>query len=97
LRQRIHLIQGDSDHLPLRGGIFDKVFAVTLIQNTPEPEHTLNEIRRVARAGSEIAITALKKSFTLQGFKKLVASSGLTLKSLVQDEELKDWVAFATS
>lgn len=94
--RRIHLIQADADQLPFRGGVFDKVFAVTLIQNTPEAEQTLKEMRRVAQASSEVAITALKKSFTLQGFKQLLNASGLTLRSLVQDEELKDWIAFAT-
>ena len=95
-RRRIHLIQADVDRLPFRDRLFDKVFAVTVIQNTPHPEHALKEMRRVARAGSEVVVTALKKSFTLQGFKQLLEASGLTLTSLIKDEELKDWIAFTT-
>ena len=95
-RSRIRLIQADADQLPFRDRIFDKVFAVTLIQNTPEPEQALMELRRVARAGSEVIVTALKKSFTLQGFKQLLNVSGLAIRHLVPDEALKDWLAFTT-
>lgn len=98
LKKRVltHLIQADADHLPFRGHIFEKVFAVTLIQNTPEPELAFSEIRRVAKVGSEVVVTALKKSFTIQGFRQLLNASGCTLKSLVEAEELKDWMAFIT-
>ena len=93
-RRRIHLIQADADLLPFRDQVFGEVFAVTLIQNTPNPEHSLSEMRRVARAGSEVVVTALKKAFTLQGLKQLLEASGLALTSIIQDEELKDWIAF---
>ena len=95
-RGRTHLIQADADQLPFRDRIFDKVFAVTLIQNAPDPEHALMELRRVARAGSEVIVTALKKSFTLEGFKQLLDVSGLAIRHLVPDEALKDWLAFTT-
>jgi len=91
-----YLIQADADHLPFRDQVFDKAFAVTLIQNTPDPEHALKEMRRVAQVGSEVIVTALKKSFTLRGFRQLLASSGLTLKSFVGVDELKDWIALVT-
>lgn len=93
---RTNLVQADADHLPFRDHVFDKVFAVTLIQNTPEPEQALMELRRVARAGSEVIVTALKKSFTLEGFKQLLNVSGLAIRHLVPDEALKDWLAFTT-
>jgi len=50
----------------------------------------------VAQVGSEVIVTALKKSFTLRGFRQLLASSGLTLKSFVGVDELKDWIALVT-
>ncbi|RLI10699.1 hypothetical protein DRO42_00290 [Candidatus Bathyarchaeota archaeon] len=93
-RQRVHLIQADAERLPFRGGVFDKVFAVTLIQNT-EPRRTLAEIRRVARSGSEVVVTALKKAFTFSVFEQLLNASGLTPRSIVRDDGVKDWIAFA--
>ena len=80
----------------MKGNIFEKVFAVTLIQNTPEPELAFSEIRRVAKVHSEVIVTALKKSFTIQGFRQLLNTFGRTFKSIVEAEELKDWIAFIT-
>ncbi len=90
------LIQADAEQLPFRNHIFEKVFSVTLIQNTPKPELTFVEIKRVARVGSEAVITALKKSYTSQGFRHLITASGFTLKYYIEDGELKDWIAFTT-
>ena len=90
------LIQADAEHLPFRDHIFEKVFAVTLIQNTPKPAHAFGEIRRVVRVGSEAIVTALKKSYTSQGFRHLIFASGFTLKYYIEDGELKDWIAFMT-
>jgi ubiquinone/menaquinone biosynthesis C-methylase UbiE len=27
---------GDAEHLPIRGGVFDGIYSITLIQNTPD-------------------------------------------------------------
>jgi len=92
----MHLIQADADDLPFRSTVFHIVFAVTLIQNLPSPCQTLTEIRRVSRPDSIIIVTALKKAFSEDRFMKVVKDSGLTCVSLAQDEDLKDWLAFAT-
>ncbi|MCW3991905.1 MAG: class I SAM-dependent methyltransferase [Candidatus Bathyarchaeota archaeon] len=93
--QRTHLMQADADMLPLRDRVFDKVFAVTLIQNTPEPERALREIKRVARLDAAILVTALKKSFAPHNFKRLLNDSGMAGRLLVPGEELEDWLALA--
>lgn len=94
--RRTHLVQSDADRLPFRSYVFDKVFAVTLIQNTPEPEHSLREIKRVTQGSSEVVVTALKKSFTIRAFRQLLEASGLTLRFFIKGEDLKDWIAFVT-
>ena len=96
-RGQAHLIQADADLLPFRDDVFDKVFAVTLIQNVPRPLRTLLEIKRVARARSSIAVTALKKYIDSEGFRELLDESGLALRTLIEDEKLKDWLAIAES
>lgn len=88
------LIQADMDHLPFRKHIFKKVFAITIIQNTPNPDFALREIERVVKVDSEVIVTALKKSFTSQGFRQLITTSGFTLKYFIEDRKLKDWIAF---
>ena len=94
-RHQAHLAQGDADSLPFRSAIFDKVFAVTLIQNTPDPTRTLREMRRVSKSGSIVTVTALKKSCTPQALEQFISGSELTLMSVVRDEGIKDWIALA--
>jgi ubiquinone/menaquinone biosynthesis C-methylase UbiE len=90
---RTNLIQSDSEHLPFRCDIFSKVFAITVLQNLQDPMKAYNEINRVANTSSKIVVTALKKSFSLNRFKQLISSSKLTLEFLIEDENLKDWIA----
>jgi ubiquinone/menaquinone biosynthesis C-methylase UbiE len=96
-RRKIHLMQGDAEHLPIRDMIFDSVFAVTLIQNVPSPKHTLIEMGRVAKKGSDVVVTALKMSFTVDRLEELIRVSGLKLKRVIQDEGMKDWMALVTT
>jgi ubiquinone/menaquinone biosynthesis C-methylase UbiE len=90
-----HLILGDTDNMPLKEEAFDYVFAVTLIQNTPEPANTLKEIKRVAKKDAVIVITGLKKKFTLQEFETLLHDAGLSVIAL-QGENLNCHVAVCT-
>jgi malonyl-CoA O-methyltransferase len=87
-----HLICADADNMPLKDDVFDYVFAVTLIQNTPEPFKTLNEIKRVAKTDAVVVITGLKKKFTLEGFEELLRDAGLSVIAL-KSENLKCHVA----
>ncbi len=73
------LIQADADHMPFRDGFFSQVFAVTLIQNAPNPIQTLREVKRVARKNAEIVVTGLKRVFSHEHFMKLVGDAGLKL------------------
>ncbi len=87
------LVQADAENLPFREATFHKIYSVTLIQNTPNPEKTIVEMMRVRRRGSKLAITALKKGFTKDQFTSLLRSTGLEPVEFVFDEELKDWIA----
>ena len=88
-----HLIQGDSEHLPFRGGIFYGVYAITLIQNTPDKETTLFEMRRVTRPHGKILVTALKAVFTSDYFRELLEKTGLINGEIVRDAGTNDWIA----
>lgn len=91
---KVHLIQADADCLPFRNATFHRVFAVTLVQDTPNPEKTLREILRVGRRNSQFAITALKKAFTRDKFKKVLENTGFTFVYPIFDGNLKDYFAF---
>jgi len=91
----VHLICADADNMPLKKVIFDYAFAVTLIQNMPNPPESLNEVERVTRENAFIVITGLKNKFSLEVFEELLKKAGLDLFALM-NENLKCHVALCT-
>lgn len=89
-----YLVQADAGHLPFRSKTFHKVFAVTLIQDTPSLNHNLREMRRVGRSSSKFVITALKKAFSKEGFEEVLEDSGFTFLALILNRESNDYFAF---
>lgn len=96
VRRGLGLVQCDAEHLPFRDGVFNKILAVTVIQNIPRPENFLLEIKRVSKMGSDIVISILKK-LEFERFRDLIESSGLSIKSSFEDEEVEDWIIFASN
>jgi ubiquinone/menaquinone biosynthesis C-methylase UbiE len=96
LSSGIHLIRADVDHAPLLQGRFDVAFAVTLLQNMPRPQQTLQEMQRLTKPDAQIVVTGLKKSFTRQRFSSLLAGAGLRAQLLDTDDEVKCHVAVCT-
>jgi len=88
-----HLIQGDAENLPLRDHVFGRVFAITLIQNTPNKARALEEISRVGYRGTTVAITALKKAFSEAAFRHVIESAGFVIMNFIDDEKLSDLIA----
>jgi ubiquinone/menaquinone biosynthesis C-methylase UbiE len=86
------LILSDADYLPFRLAAFDKVFAITLLQNLPEPRRALSESRAVAKSAATIILSGLKKKYSREEFLALLSSVGLRVEEVV-DEELKDFLA----
>ena len=92
---RVHLILADADNMPVKEDVFSHVFALTLIQNTPNPLKTLSEIKRVAKEKVVIVVTGLKKKFPIKVFKSLFQNAGLDVMAL-KNESLKSHVAVCT-
>ena len=88
-----HLIQGDAENLPLRGHVFGRIFAITLIQNTPNKARALEEIARVGYKGTIVAVTALKKAFSEETFRHIIESAGFIIMNLINEEKLSDIIA----
>jgi len=91
----VHLILADADNVPLKEDISSHIFALTLIQNTPNPLKTLNEIKRVAKENAVIVVTGLKKKFPIKAFERLLHDAGLGVIAL-KSESLKSHVAVCT-
>jgi ubiquinone/menaquinone biosynthesis C-methylase UbiE len=83
------IIRADADYTPLQNETFDHVFAITLLQNIPNPAETLGEIKRVGKPQSTIVVTGLKKKFTQEYFIKLLKKAGLKISKLKTNPQLK--------
>ena len=92
----LHLVLADADCMPFKENLFNNVFAITLLQNMPNPSKTLKEIARVARENAVIVVTGLKKVFLLVGFKELLRNSGLKILAFIDDSSLKYIMAVCT-
>jgi len=92
IKRSVSLIQADVDNLPFRDNVFDKVIALTLLQNVPEPLDTLQEIIRVSKSNSEVAVTGLKKHFDEKSFNNLIGKIGEE-HIFVNSSELHDHIA----
>ena len=91
--QNVFVLQADADHLPFRDGFFDDVFAFTVLQNMPKPAETLRELKRVAKLGSRVIVSGLKKAFSLNLFMDVLEGSGLKVVFFVDDEAVNCYVA----
>jgi ubiquinone/menaquinone biosynthesis C-methylase UbiE len=89
------LILCDAEQLPLRDSVFDGVYAITLIQNTPDKAKTVTEIKRVSRPGSKIIVTTLKMIIDQIAFKDLLENAGFSKISIVGDAGSNDWIVYA--
>jgi len=90
------VVRADIDYTPFQNDTFDAAFAITLLQNTPKPQQTLNEMKRVTKQNATIVATGLKKAFSPKEFTRLLREAGLEIKALRLDENLKEHVATCT-
>ncbi|MDH7563842.1 MAG: class I SAM-dependent methyltransferase [Candidatus Bathyarchaeota archaeon] len=89
----VSLILADADHLPFVEGVFSHVFALTVLQNMPNPLRTLEETERVAKENAVYAVTGLKKIFSKKQFLELLGNAGLSIVAFEDEESLKCHVA----
>ncbi len=95
LKPNHYLMQGDSEHLPFRAGVFHGVYAVTLIQNLPDKGLAVSEMRRVSRVHAVLFITALKTAFDREYLAVLLEGKGFSKVDIVGDAGTNDWIACA--
>jgi ubiquinone/menaquinone biosynthesis C-methylase UbiE len=89
----IALVRADADNTPFTDRIFDRIFAITLLQNMPDPIKTISEMKRVGKPQAIFVITGLKKRFTQESFVNLLKGAQLKVSALGSDQQLKGLVA----
>lgn len=92
----IGLVLADADSLPFPNQTFDKSFAITLLQNTPNQKATIGEISRASKPDAKIILTGLRKSFRNDEFSKLLRQANLSVETLELDGAMREWVAICT-
>jgi len=93
----IALVRADADNTPFPDCIFDRVFAITLLQNMPDPLKTISEMRRIGKPQAIFVITGLKKKFTQEAFVDLLKAARLKVSALETDQRLKGHIAVCTN
>ena len=93
----IVLVRADVDNTPFPDHIFDKVFAITVLQNMPDPIKTITEMKRVGKPRAIFAVTGLKKKFTQESFVDLLERAQLKVVTLNTNQGLKGHVAVCTN
>ena len=88
----IALVRADADNTPFPDHIFDKIFAVTVLQNMPEPKKTIKEMKRTGKPEAVFAVTGLKKKYTTENFVDLLERAKLKVVSLNTSQHLKGYV-----
>jgi ubiquinone/menaquinone biosynthesis C-methylase UbiE len=91
------LIRADADNMPFSDNIFDIVFAITLLQNMPNPTKTVEEMKRVSKPEAVFVLTGLKKKFTRESFVDLLKRARLKVSTLKTEEYLKGYVSVCTN
>lgn len=86
----VQLVRADAEYTPFRENIFDRVIAVTLLQNLSDPEKFLREVIRINKPHGEFVVTALKKKIDKDRLISLFRKAGLDFRFL--EEETKDYI-----
>jgi len=81
----IDFIVADSDNLPIKDQQFDRVLSVTHLQNLPEPEKTMSEIKRISKEDAQIAISILRKTWTQKELQNFLEKNDLQIND--------EWIA----
>jgi ubiquinone/menaquinone biosynthesis C-methylase UbiE len=90
---KVAVIRADADSTPFQNNVFDATFAITLLQNMPDPLVTLHEMKRVSKDHATIVITGLKKKFPQEAFVKLLHKAGLNVSTMKMNSQINGTIA----
>lgn len=96
LYQNSAIVLADSDFLPFKKATFHSAFAITILQNMPQPLRTLEEMKHVTKKQATIVVTGLRKSFSRRSFKHMLKDAELEIEVLKLDENRKEYIATCT-
>lgn len=89
----VAVVRADADFMPFQNKIFDAAFAITLLQNAPNPLATLHEMKRVSKDHAVTIATGLRKHFSQETFVKLLHKAGLKVYIPKTSRQSKEIIA----
>ena len=89
----IALVQADVEYLPFRDRTFNGVISFSVVEDLPEWARVIGEMSRVARKGSCIIMSSVRKAFRRKAFSELLAKSDVRLMRFIEERHVKDNVA----
>lgn len=92
---KVSLILADAENIPVKKKCIDYAFAITLIQNLPNPEKFLDETHRILKKNGRTVITAIKRMYSQREIESLIEATG-KFKALdkIEREDVKDIIIF---
>lgn len=88
----VNLVRADADNTPFPDKIFTGIFAITLLQNMPDPKTTILEMQRISKSDAVLVLTGLKKKFTQENFIDFLKHAQLKVSVIKTSEHLKDYI-----
>ena len=93
VKENIFLVCADIDKLPFPNNFFDVCVIFTVFQNLPNPNQTLEEIKRVCRKNALLVTTYLKTETNLENFKNFLGKIGFK-PEVFDPPHLNEYVGF---
>ncbi|MBN2458092.1 methyltransferase domain-containing protein [Candidatus Woesearchaeota archaeon] len=83
-----YCVLGKAESLPFKDNCFDYVVSITAMQNFNDIKKALSEIKRVARADSDIIISFLKRSGNADKITGLIKESLDVIRTIEEEKDI---------
>ena len=86
---RVNLVLSDIENLPFRINSFDLIFALTSLQNIPDPIRGVNELYNVSKGGAIYHYSILRKNFYMKALVSVLESKSARI-DFIDKENIED-------
>ncbi|MGC8849315.1 MAG: class I SAM-dependent DNA methyltransferase [Candidatus Bathyarchaeia archaeon] len=88
--EAFQLIRGDSNNIPIKRGVFDLIFAFTILDGEVNGFDTLRELSRVSTSNGLIVASTLRSSLMASTFSEHIRESGLKILEAIDLKGLNE-------
>ena len=86
----IHIICADIEYLPFKVEQFDFVFAITILQNLPDIEKSVQEMKSICKIDGFLILSLLRKKISLESIEKVLIDAQITPLKIIDEEACED-------